>query len=134
MNTILVTGASGFVAEHLIPILRQAGNRVIGVDRKEQPSAACDEYIQSELSRLAFNDIRDHAAVPDVIIHLAAARADWGVSDAEFYEDNVEATAALLNQFEGRPLKRFIFVSSIYTFFKRVFKFPLFQHLFCYTG
>ena len=35
MKTILVTGAAGFVAEHLIPALRQDENRVIGLDRIE---------------------------------------------------------------------------------------------------
>ena len=37
MRKALVTGASGFVAEHLIPELRGLGFFVYGLDRKNQP-------------------------------------------------------------------------------------------------
>ena len=91
---ILVTGAAGFAAEHLIPRLRAEGNHVIGLDRKSVPSAFCDEFISVDLNDVEADKIRNIEI--DIVFHLAAARADWGVSDHEFFRDNVDATSALL--------------------------------------
>ena len=87
---ILVTGASGFTAEHLIPRLKASGCYVIGTDRQKTPSAIVDEFISSDL--LDFEDNFNELNAPkiDYVIHLAAARADWGVSDQEFFTDNFE--------------------------------------------
>ena len=68
---LLITGASGFAAEHLIPMLRNGNNYVVGTDRKPNPSAVVDQYVQTDLldinSRIGdFPDL-------DMIIHLAAA-------------------------------------------------------------
>ena len=112
MKNILVTGAAGFVAEHLIPALREEGNRVIGLDRKPAPSADCDSYICCDLlDSEMINAVKGRQI--DVVIHMAAARADWGVSDAEFLRDNVDATAALLRLCSGLALEKLLFVSSI---------------------
>ena len=110
-NKILVTGASGFAAEHLIPRLRSAGYYVFGIDRKERPSAKCDEFLSIDLNDIM--QIRDNLTEIDAVIHLAAARADWGVTDSEFYADNVEATRELLNALKSQKLDYFVFVSSI---------------------
>ena len=110
---ILVTGASGFVAEHLIKELRSRGNYVVGVDRKLAPSAFCDEYIKLDLCELA--DINKSNLIPkcDYVIHLAAARADWGISDDEYFRDNLEATQALLQYIDSNQIEYCMFVSSI---------------------
>ena len=113
MANILVTGASGFVAEHLIPKLKEGGNVVIGHDRKKQPSAICDKFISGDLCDLQGSDLADHNV--DSVIHLAAARADWGVSKEEFYRDNVTATENLLYVLKETSCKEYIFVSSIST-------------------
>ena len=105
---LLVTGASGFVAEHLIPKLRSSGYFVIGVDRKDRPSAECDQFISCDL-----NGMIDDVGMVDTVIHMAAARADWGVKDDEFYSDNVDATHALLNYMQSKKISHLIFVSSI---------------------
>tara|TARA_A100001015_G_scaffold48648_1_gene53759 strand:- start:2482 stop:3525 length:1044 start_codon:yes stop_codon:yes gene_type:complete len=110
-SSVLVTGASGFAAEHLIPLLRSAGYTVVGLDRKDAPSADCDLFISCDLA-----DAEETAAkIPavDIVIHMAAARADWGVSDYEFERDNVVATNSLLSAIDIERLRTFIFVSSI---------------------
>jgi nucleoside-diphosphate-sugar epimerase len=110
MKKVLVTGASGFVAEHLIPSLRDSGYFVFGVDRKSKPSAFCDEYKCLDLLDLSAIHLSGHEF--DLVIHLAAARADWGVSEEEFFRDNVSAAKSLISAI-GNKVQKIIFVSSI---------------------
>lgn len=110
---ILVTGASGFTAEHLIPRLKALGCYVIGTDRKKIPSAIVDKFISSNLLNFEDNFNKLNAPKIDYVIHLAAARADWGVSDQEFFTDNFEATKSLLSFCKSRGINQFLFISSI---------------------
>lgn len=110
MKKVFVTGASGFVAEHLIPILRESGWYVYGLDRKPTPSAFCDEFRSLDLNDLTAQHISDHEF--DLVIHLAAARADWGVTDQEFFRDNVDASESLIKAFATQS-PNLVFVSSI---------------------
>ena len=110
---VLVTGAAGFAAEHLIPRLKENNYFVIGLDRKAAPSASVDLYKKADLLNINDNDNIFEDLEIDLVIHLAAARADWGVSDAEFNRDNYLATKALLKYCENKQINKFIFVSSI---------------------
>lgn len=109
----LVTGAAGFTAEHLIPKLRAQGWYILGTDKQVAPSSECDEYISGDLSDEAVcaTVFKDYKI--DLCIHLAAARADWGVSDEEFQRDNVTVTANLINCFESHKVNSCVFISSI---------------------
>jgi nucleoside-diphosphate-sugar epimerase len=111
MRKVLVTGASGFVAEHLIPVLKSAGWFVFGIDRKAYSSAVCDDFISLDLVDLKLSDLKGQSF--DLVIHLAAARADWGVSKEEFFRDNVEASRSLIQVMNELNLNKVIFVSSI---------------------
>jgi len=111
MPKVLVTGASGFVAEHLIPVLRSSGWYVFGTDRKPIPSAVCDDFISLDLIDLRHSHLKGHTF--DLLIHLAAARADWGISDEEFFRDNVEASKSLIQAMNKLHVPKVIFVSSI---------------------
>lgn len=111
MRKVLITGASGFVAEHLIPKLRNLGFFVCGLDRKKHPSAECDKFFCADLVNLErdfFSGLEF-----DLVIHLAAARADWGISDEEFFRDNVLASEKLLAALDEANPKKIVFVSSI---------------------
>lgn len=110
---IFVTGAAGFVAEHLIPELYQLGHQVIGCDRKSRSGLVYEEYIQCDLvnNNIYKNKIKN----VDFVIHLAAARADWGISREEFWHDNVKATEALIQVGLEAGIKSWMFVSSVST-------------------
>jgi nucleoside-diphosphate-sugar epimerase len=51
----------------------------------------------------------------DRIYHLAAARGDWGISEEEYYHDNVEATRALLEAGEEAGVRDWVFYSTVST-------------------
>lgn len=111
MKNILVTGASGFVAEHLIPVLMSKNCFVVGLDRKPEASSTCDVFICEDLNNLNPEKLKRYKF--DTVIHLAAARADWGVTDDEFYRDNVYASRSLIDILKIIKIPRIIFVSSI---------------------
>lgn len=112
-KVVLVTGAAGFVAEHLIPKLkRDLDCIVIGLDRKNKPSAICDYYINCDLNDLGVEHFQNIPAV-DMVYHLAAARADWGISDDEYFSDNYDASVALLAVCEALNINELVFTSSV---------------------
>lgn len=112
-KVVLVTGASGFVAEHLIPKLkRELDCIVVGLDRKSKPSASCDYYIESDLNELNTEKFQNIPAI-DSVYHLAAARADWGISDEEYFSDNYDASVALLAVCKALRISEIVFVSSV---------------------
>lgn len=114
-KVIIVTGASGFVAERLIGLLRSDGNYVVGIDRKAKPSTVCDAFVCCDLINIGSRRLELDFDIK-IIIHLAAARADWGISGEEFERDNVEATEKVVHLARARGVKKLIFVSSISIF------------------
>lgn len=68
MEKVLVTGASGFIASHMIPSLMKAGYHVVGLDRlpcTHVAPAPNYEFIQKDI------DDVDSVAGMDYVIHLA---------------------------------------------------------------
>jgi nucleoside-diphosphate-sugar epimerase len=48
-----------------------------------------------------------------MVCHLAAAKDDWGLSDQEYFTDNVTATRKLLDFGRARGIKNWLFFSSV---------------------
>lgn len=126
MNTILLTGAAGFIGSHTAQALAARGDRVVGVDN------FCDFYPRSwkEANLRAIGpkiqveelDITDGAKVgaivsrvkPDAIIHLAAmAGVRPSIERPGLYARvNVEGTTHLLEAAVRNGVKKFVFASS----------------------
>ena len=141
-NTILVTGAAGFIGSHTVEQLVKRGNHVIGLDnlntfydparkqanlREVTEQARLNEW--SGTFQFLQRDIRDRKLLADLfhdhhfdaIIHLAAmAGVRVSIEDPGLYYDvNVMGTLALLDAAVGRigPAKQkvnptFIFAST----------------------
>lgn len=73
MHKILVTGASGFLARHLIPALRENNHEVSAIGRSERPSwlADCD-YRRVDATDQLQLETHFESFAPDVLIHLSA--------------------------------------------------------------
>ena len=69
---ILITGANGFVARHLIDALRARGDEVVGVDVGATSAWDVDRYYSCNLIGVDAIKIILSIERPDVIIHLAA--------------------------------------------------------------
>ena len=49
MTTVLITGANGFIARNLAPVLKEAGMRVAGTSRAGQPVPGFDAIYPASL-------------------------------------------------------------------------------------
>ena len=127
VQTVVVTGAAGFIGSHLCQALLARGKRVIGLDnfndfydpavKRRNVAALSDEPRFS----LMEGDIRDADAVDrvfspqtDAVVHLAArAGVRPSIEDPLLYQDvNVQGTCVLLEGARRHGVRRFIFGSS----------------------
>ena len=128
-ETILVTGAAGFIGSHLCERLVGEGKRVIGIDNfsdfyaREVKQGNLNERLLGDAQfQFEETDIRDHEGVdsivqqcqPEMIVHLAAmAGVRPSIENPSLYtEVNLDGTVRLLNAAVAHGVKKFIFASS----------------------
>lgn len=74
---VLVTGATGFIANHVIPQLLSEGHTVIATAREKDKAGKFDwfhlvHFVPFDISNESFNNsLHDYFQNPDVLIHLA---------------------------------------------------------------
>jgi nucleoside-diphosphate-sugar epimerase len=105
---ILVTGSEGFVGKVLMAQLLDSGHEVKGIDRVKTSSLKYKLYQLDLAAKISVT-----TASYDVVIHCAAAKGDWDISDEEFYEDNVVATENLLDYVRKCEVKKIIHFSTV---------------------
>ena len=112
---ILVTGASGFVGQHLVRSLKQQGVCVVGVGRKPITSDADMFFLVPDFANI--NAWAEPLVGCTAVVHLAArvhVMQDKTVNPlAEFRKVNVDATLNLAKNAAQAGVKRFVFISSI---------------------
>ena len=108
---ILVTGARGFVAGHLVPALVADGHEIFGVVRPGRSARASDGVSAIECDLAAE---WDEASLPpvDTIVHLAQAAT--GSGSGELYRVNTLSTLRLLEHGRRTGCRRFVLASSIH--------------------
>lgn len=91
MKCILVTGAAGFIGQHVVAAAAQRGWRVFAIDRKPGTSTAQVTHIQ-HLSSTA-TPLPDLPAIPDAAILLA-----WPIAPGSYLEsaENTDALACTI--------------------------------------
>jgi len=112
---VLVTGASGFVASHLLPELRKAGFSVRAASRKKISIAGVEWFDCPELSASA--DWREALDGVSAVVHLAGRAhvpsETSGTAVEETYQRiNAGGTDALARQAAGAGVRQFLFMSS----------------------
>lgn len=107
---VLVTGASGFVAQHLVPALAST-HRVYALthDAARAPDGVDGvETLVADLRRL------DEVSLPEVdgIVHLAQANVPFPDGAHDLFAVNTASTLALLEHGRSCGATRFVFASS----------------------
>jgi len=111
---ILVTGATGFVGGHVAEACVKRGHAVSAIARPGSDTKTL-EALGIAILRGDLTDpdtIRKAVEGIDAVVHCAAKVGDWGPV-ADYRAVNVEALRHLLEACYGKPLKRFVHISSL---------------------
>lgn len=105
MTTVLVTGARGFIARHLAPVLQEADVRVVGVSRQTGPLPGCDVVHAAALGDSLAPVFAGERV--DAVIHTALD------SRSHAYETNVEGTRRWLAEAQAAEVTTQVLLSSL---------------------
>ncbi len=136
-KTILLTGATGYIASHTWLVLQEAGFEVVGVDDFSNSSPVVLERLE-ELSgrKPVFHrlDVGDRAALEEVFrlhridaaVHFAAYKAvgESVAKPLEYYRNNLGSLLTLAQTMHTHGVKRLVFSSSA-TVYGRPERLPL---------
>jgi nucleoside-diphosphate-sugar epimerase len=106
-----VTGSSGYIGSRLIPHLRSRGHVVRGLDRAPNRSGVLPEFVHGDLLDAGVGEAATRGI--DTVVHLAAAKDDWGLTAEEYFRDNLHATRALIRAGRASGVKDWVFFSSV---------------------
>lgn len=107
---ILVTGATGFVAAHLVPALGRHNEVIaLGHDPDRIPSGQGVEPLDVDLRQPGFETRLPQV---DAVVHLAQANVPFPDGAADLFAVNTASTAALLEHARRSEATRFVLASS----------------------
>lgn len=114
MNSVLVTGANGFVGNQVIKELLSAGYRVRGLVRPTSDTV----NLKGVDVELVSGDLTDYESLlascegMEAVIHTAALYSFWAPDPEVFYETNVEGTMDLLRAASDQGVEKVVVTST----------------------
>lgn len=113
VNTVLVTGAAGFIAKHTIQTLNNHNFKVIGIDRKKQPDNFIGKYYQMDVTNSILESVFKSNDI-DYVIHLSAlpSVAESIKDPQQDCMDNYFATVNVCNLAKIYGVKKIVFSST----------------------
>lgn len=115
MNTILVTGANGFIGSHLVEECQQRGFSVLAGVR-EGSDLSNLEHLRISLLTLDYSNKKNlidqlSSEQFEYIIHVAGVTV--AQTEREYLDGNYSTTENLIEATKGKALKRFVLISSL---------------------
>lgn len=116
MPSILITGANGFVGQHLCRNLLDDGHAVRAMVHGDNPLYFIEknevEWIEADLGKP--ESLANIMNGIDIVYHLAAIpRNDLRKTWDEFTQVNIDGTGILLERAEKAGVRRFVFISTV---------------------
>src|SRR5436853_7149135 len=115
--TALVTGAAGFVGNHVVRLLAERGERIRVLLRPTSQTTLLEGLAVERVS----GDLRDRASLDKAldgvrtVYHLAADYRLWARDPREIYESNVQGTRNLLEAARRAKVEKFVYTSTVGT-------------------
>ncbi len=111
---ILVTGAAGFIGQHVCNALNRAKHDVIGLDKCEQPVDISMRWIENDITQ----PLANIPAELDAVIHLAAVAnpRECDTDPTKAFDVNVNGTLQVLRMALASGAKKFVFSSSAHVY------------------
>ncbi len=110
---IFITGSNGFVGSRLMWVLEEKGHDVWGIDRnikckiKTHPNTKIGNILNMD-------DLHQFDTINfDLVIHCAAAKHDFGITNEEYYLDNEKGTEVLMQYARLRDINKIIYFSTV---------------------
>src|SRR3990167_176490 len=106
---VLITGASGFLAQHIVPKFKRHGHEVVGIDKRPQ-RYGLDYFIQDDIRNLGYRDVLGI----DAIVHLGWQTniPDCSRHPEDSTRNNIDMTIHLLEVAKEADVKRVFFPST----------------------
>lgn len=115
-QSVLITGAGGFIGSHLVEDQLAKGRRVVATDVNLSGLAHLDGDERVQLAQVDLRSSDDMERLLegiDCVFHLAAAHLDVLRGPEYFREVNVKATARLAEMASAAGVGRFVHCSSV---------------------
>ncbi len=117
---ILVTGSNGFVGSKLMYELEAIGHIVVGIDISHHCDDTPHPYTKigdireiTDLTRIHNAFEKQYSTKIDLVIHCAAAKHDFGVSEDEYYSHNKYGTKVLLDYVNAQKIQKMMYFSTV---------------------
>ena len=113
---ILVTGATGYLGNHVARTFRSASHEVAAMVR----TAAGRAEFEAEGIEVRPGDLERQESWPavlegvDALVHCASLVASWSRDPAAFHRVNVEATVALVEAARASGIRRIVVTGSLF--------------------
>ena len=117
METILVTGGTGFVGNHVVRRLCEAHHRVKVFARKTSPM----KTVQGLPVEVCIGDLLDRASLDravqgcTAVFHVAADYRLWAPDPRELFRNNVEGTENVMAAAKKSGVQRIVYTSTVGT-------------------
>ena len=114
-ETVLITGAGGFIGSHIVTEQLSLGRRVRALD---VDLSGISQVVHPNLERIEC-DFTDPAAQNealrgvDLVVHLASAHLDVSLPEETYWRVNVHSLPGFLESCRNADVKRFVHVSSV---------------------
>ena len=110
LNTLVITGSTGFVGERLALRAIELGYEVIGIDLQKSTNLRCTQFVVDLASESIANLIPQSA----VVIHLASLSTDSLCRESPILaiDANLKATARIVSATQESNAEQLIFASS----------------------
>ena len=115
-KNVLVTGAGGFIGQHLCDDLAARGHSVIGVDLRYPEESIKGNQKRFRRETVDFRNwdvMRELLTGVNVVFHLASAHLQISLPESEYWDVNVHSLPHLLELAQQRGVERFVHVSSV---------------------